>query len=359
MKVLTVVGARPQFIKAAMVSRELALHEEVEEVLVHTGQHFDRNMSEVFFEELGIPSPKVNLGIAGGTHAQMTGRMMVALENAIVEEAPDCVLLYGDTNSTLAGALAAAKLHIPVCHVEAGTRTRSMTNPEEINRVCADHVSSLCLACTEDNLRNLESEGLGERSKWVGDPMLDAFRVFGALAREPQLELLEGGISKAPSKYCYLTCHREENTGNVETFEAVLSAASEIGLPVVFPVHPRNARTVLESNLARKYSGIQFVKPVGYLESIYLVSHASTVITDSGGLQREAFFSGVKCTTVLDFEVWPETMMGNRNVLAKPTKESIAAAARMPQSIDPSYQPFGDGAASRRIADAIIDLPRS
>lgn len=357
-KIMTVVGARPQFIKAAVVSHVLGEIEGVEEEIIHTGQHYDANMSQTFFDELDIPEPKVNLGVSGGTHGQMTARMLEALESQMLERKPDVVLLYGDTNSTLAAALAAAKLHIPMVHVEAGARTRSATNPEEINRICTDHVATRLLACTEDNLENLSKENLAERSEFSGDPMYDAFLHYSASAQAPELaSIVTGRQVPLPSEFYYVTCHREENTGTDEALLGLLDALSSLDAPAVYPVHPRNRAAVCrlaKDNSA--FSSILFVEPVGYLESVYLVNHAKQVVTDSGGLQREAFYAGVKCTTVLDFEVWPETMVDGRNILAKPSKESILAAMGVPQVIDESYQPFGDGRAAERIANCVVEL---
>lgn len=352
-QVLTVVGARPQFIKAAVVSHELE-RRGVDEVLVHTGQHYDYNMSETFFRELNIPEPKVNLGISGGSHGGMTARMLEALEETMAGEAPGCVLLYGDTNSTLAGALAAAKLRIPVVHVEAGTRTRNRGNPEEINRVCTDHVSSRLLACTEGNLANLEREGLGAISSFSGDPMYEAFLGYRELAAKPRLTGIASGevLSVDAGRYYYLTCHREENTRDPEILRRILGAMEELDAPVVYPVHPRNRRAVL-SLIGEGLGNVLAVDPVGYLESVWLTCNAVQVVTDSGGLQREAFFAGVKCTTVLDFEVWPETMVSNRNLLARADGEAILSAMHAPQAVDPTYRPFGDGRASAHIADAL------
>lgn len=354
-QVLTVVGARPQFIKAAVVSHELE-RRGIDEVLVHTGQHYDYNMSETFFRELNIPKPKMNLGISGGSHGSMTARMLEAIEDVMVEERPSCVLLYGDTNSTLAGALSAAKLCIPIVHVEAGTRTHNRSNPEEINRVCTDHVSSRLLACTEGNLANLEREGLGAISSFSGDPMLEAFISYRELAVKPHLTAIACGkdFSVEAGNYYYLTCHREENTRDPETLRGILDAMEALDAPVVYPVHPRNRQTVL-SLVGEGLHNVIAVDPVGYLESVWLTCNAVQIVTDSGGLQREAFFAGVKCTTVLDFEVWPETMVSNRNILAHADKDSILSAMEAPQAIDPSYRPFGDGEASMYIADALQD----
>ena len=353
-RMMTIVGARPQFVKAAMISHEVERRNSIEEVLVHTGQHYDYGMSQAFFDELSIPTPHINLGIAGGTHAQMTARMLVELERVMQDVAPDIVLLYGDTNSTLAGALVAAKLHIPIAHVEAGARTHSMTNPEEINRVCCDHVSTLLLACTQENLSNLHKEGLGERAALVGDPMYDAFCTYLHMSRPPKIEGAAdprtGGFLK---NFYYLTCHREENTKDGNALEEILSAMQELDAPVIYPVHPRNKAAVQTLMDTKKFPNVLACEPIGYLESIWLVSHAKQVITDSGGLQREAFFAGVKCTTVLDFEVWHETMVDNRNLLAQPTRLSIKEAMASPQAIDPAYKPFGDGNAASHILDSI------
>lgn len=358
LKIMTVVGARPQFIKAAVVSHEFAKRDGVTEEIVHTGQHFDENMSRVFFDEMSIPKPAVNLGISGGTHAEMTARMLEALEAQMIEMKPDAVLLYGDTNSTLAGALAAAKLFIPIVHVESGTRTFSKTNPEEINRICTDHMSTKCLACTKISMDNLMNEGLGDRSALVGDPMYDAFLEYSKKAKAPFLEsIIDGKSLDLPASYYYITCHREENTQNSKTLIDILDALEELDSAAIYPVHPRNRATVVKIIEKKNYSNTLFVQPVGYLESLYLTKHAKQIITDSGGLQREAFFAGVKCTTLLDFECWPETMVSNRNILAKPTRESILAAMSAPQSIDENYLPFGKGDAARLIADEVSFTP--
>lgn len=353
--ILTVVGARPQFIKAAVVSHELE-KTDLSEVLVHTGQHFDYNMSGSFFEELQIPEPVVNLNISGGTHAQMTARMLEALERTMVEIAPRIVLLYGDTNSTLAGALAAAKLRIPIVHVEAGARTNSRENPEEINRRCVDHVSTILLACTESGMSFLDKEGLSDCSFFVGDPMYDAFVSHRAKSVRPMLEGLDGSFFEAPDIFYYLTCHREENTQDERNLRGVLNAMQQLDAPVVYPVHPRNKECVQQFVRKGSYDNILFVNPVGYLESIWLVSHAVQVVTDSGGLQREAFFAGVKCTTLFDFVSWPETMLCNRNILAQPNPESILDAMGRKQQIDPHYKPFGDGHAAQKIVSRIQAL---
>ncbi|MCM1044007.1 MAG: UDP-N-acetylglucosamine 2-epimerase (non-hydrolyzing) [Candidatus Gastranaerophilales bacterium] len=353
MKIVTVVGARPQFIKAAVVSH--ILRKEHTEILVHTGQHYDYNMSEQFFEELDIPQPDYNLGISGGTHAEMTGRMMVAIEDALIKEKPDCLLVYGDTNSTLAAALAAAKLHIPVCHVEAGARTHCRTNPEEINRICTDHISTVLMASTQSGMDNLKKEGLTDRSEMVGDPMYDAFLEYSGKVKLEDMELtrLSGEKMTPPDHFYYLTCHREENTAKDENLLEIFKAMEQLDFPVIYPVHPRNKIRAEKLKGQFGFKNIILTQPVGYLESICLVNHAVKVVTDSGGLQREAFFAKKKCVTVLDFVVWPETMIDGRNELSAPIAEEILDKLQREQYVAEDYVPFGDGHAAQKIVDAL------
>lgn len=353
MKIVTVVGARPQFIKAAVVSHEL--RKKHKEVLVHTGQHFDYNMSEQFFRELDIPDPDYNLGISGGTHAQMTGRMMIAIEEVLMKEKPDWLLVYGDTNSTLAAALAAAKLHIKVCHVEAGARVHSMTNPEEINRICTDHVSSLLLASTKSGYDEMAKEGLQDRGLLVGDPMYDAFLEYSSKLKVADIELtlLQGGKSRVPVEFYYLTCHREENTNDDKDLLEIFKATEKLDAPTVYPVHPRNKQRALRLQETYGFSKIILTEPVGYLESACLVKNALKIITDSGGLQREAFYAGKKCVTILNFVCWPETMVDNRNELSRPAAEEIVEKLGHQQTVDELYQPFGDGHSARKIVEAL------
>lgn len=350
MKIVTVAGARPQFIKAAAVSHEL--RKKHTEILVHTGQHFDYNMSGRFFEELDIPQPDYMLGISGGSHACMTGNMMIRIEEVLCREKPDWLLVYGDTNSTLAAALAAAKLYIPVCHVEAGARTHSRTNPEEINRICTDHISALLLACTKSGMDEMKKEGLSGRGYLTGDPMYDVYIKYSEKVKISDLELkaLDSTVSvKIPGKYYYLTCHREENTKNDDNLTEILKAMERLDAPAVYPVHPRNKERVRRLAEKYKFTSLILTEPAGYLESICLLKHAEKVVTDSGGLQREAFFAGKKCVTVLDFVAWPETMVHGRNVLSRPQADEIVRKLNEPQWMDDSYQPFGDGNAAKRI----------
>ena len=357
MRVLTVVGARPQFIKAAVVSH--VLRKKNREILVHTGQHFDYNMSEQFFKELSIPDPDYNLSISGGTHAQMTGKMMIAIEEVLMKEKPDWLLVYGDTNSTLAAALAAAKLHIPVCHVEAGARVHSMTNPEELNRICTDHVSTLLLASTQSGYEEMAKEGLQERGRVVGDPMYDAFLEYSGRMQtnEIQLQLLTGETAAVPEEYYYLTCHREENTNDDQDLLEIFKAMERLESSTIYPVHPRNKQRALRLQEQNRFTKILLTEPVGYLESACLVKHAKKIVTDSGGLQREAFFAGKKCVTILNFVCWPETMVDGRNELSRPNEEEIISKLKNGQKIDESYLPFGDGHAAEKIVNAMESYP--
>ena len=353
MKVLTVVGARPQFIKAAVVSH--VLRKKHTEIMVHTGQHFDYNMSEQFFKELDIPKPDYNLGISGGTHAQMTGRMMIAIEEVLINEKPDWLLVYGDTNSTLAAALAAAKLHIPVCHVEAGARTHSLTNPEEINRICTDHVSALLLASTKSGYDEMAKEGLQSKGMIVGDPMFDAFIEYSnrLSLNEISLHVLTGGTAVVPKEFYYLTCHREENTNDDKDLLEIFKATEMLDAPTVYPVHPRNKQRALRLFAQNNFSKLILTEPVGYLESACLVKNAKKIITDSGGLQREAFYAGKKCVTILNFVCWPETMVDDRNELSQPNANEIVEKLAHNQMVDDSYKPFGDGHSAEKIVKAM------
>lgn len=353
MRVVTIVGARPQFIKAAVVSHELRKHHT--EVLVHTGQHFDKNMSETFFEELDIPNPDYNLGISGGSHAVMAAKMMMAMEEVLIKEKPDWLLLYGDTNSTFAAAITAAKLHIPICHVEAGVRCHTLSNPEEINRVCTDHVATRLLACTESSMNELSREGLVEKAMLVGDPMYDAFLKYSTKLRLCEIRLvgLDGKKVLLPTEYYYLTCHREENTIKKDALKSILMAMNMLDYPTVYPVHPRNKKRASEICKKNNLTNVILTEPVGYLESTALVRGAKKIVTDSGGLQREAFFAKKKCVTVLDFVVWPETMVGKRNQLSKPAVDEIIEKLNVSQKIDSEYYPFGDGRSAVRIVNSL------
>lgn len=352
MKIITVVGARPQFIKAAAGSR--VIRKEHQEILIHTGQHFDDNMSAIFFREMGIPEPDYNLGISGGSHAQMTAKMLVGIEEILIKEKPDALLVYGDTNSTLAASLAAVKLHIPVLHVEAGNRLGTLDSPEEVNRITTDHVATLDFCATEDALEKLKREGLGDRSYCVGNIMYDSFLHFADQPWDhPNILGFDGNPVVVPEQYYYMTCHRQENTYSDEPLTEILFAMNSLDNPTIYAVHPRNherAKRIVEK---KRFTNIILTQPVGYSDSVHLIQHAKKIVTDSGGLQCEAFYAGVQCVFVLDFVVWPETMVGNRNQLAKADHMDILEKLSATQTIDPSYQPFGDGHAAEKICNII------
>ena len=356
-KICSVVGARPQFIKLAVVSR--ALRGEFQEVLVHTGQHYDYNMSEVFFQEMDIPEPDYNLGISGGTHGRMTGQMLIKIEEVLIKEQPDMLLVFGDTNSTVAAALAAVKLHIPVCHVEAGNRLESLDNPEEVNRIVTDHVSVLRLACTASCMEFLRREGLEEGAFLTGDPMYDAFRYYTERLDGSELAELQdfsGTPLALPERFYYMTCHRQENTDEDGKLDQIFQAMEAPDAPAVYPVHSRNRERAERLVRERRYRNLLLAQPVGYKCSLSLVNRAEKIVTDSGGLQREAFFAGKPCVTVLDRVLWPETMVNNCNQLARPDKADILDKLRPDVAFDPSYRPFGDGHSAEKIVERIREF---
>jgi UDP-GlcNAc3NAcA epimerase len=326
MKIVTVIGARPQFIKAAVVSRMLRQTPGCTEILVHTGQHYDENMSDVFFQELEIPMPAYHLGVGSGGHGAMTGRMLEAIENVLLETRPDKVLVYGDTNSTLAGALTAAKLHIPVAHVEAGLRSFNRKMPEEINRVVADHLATWLYAPTEAAIANLQNEGIADDKVYlVGDVMYDAALYYGARARSDTLDRF-GLESK---KYVLATIHRAENTDKVSRLRDVFGALSAIAeeMPVVLPLHPRTRAALTREKLLDACSPhLKLLDPLGYLDMVMLEKHASVIATDSGGVQKEAFFHRVPCVTLRDETEWVELVELGWNRLVPPTNAATIQA---------------------------------
>lgn len=358
-KICTVVGARPQFIKLAVVSRVLRKQPEFQEVLIHTGQHYDHNMSDVFFEEMDIPKPDYNLGISGGTHGQMTGRMLEEIEKVFLKEEPDLLLVFGDTNSTMAAALAAVKLHIPVCHVEAGNRLGTFENPEEVNRIVTDHVSSLHLVCTASGVEFLKREGFDASIHLVGDPMFDAFLYYSGRLDGSELKELvdfDGAPVTLPEEFYYMTCHRQENTDTDEKLRNIFDAMEALDAPTVYPVHPRNRQRAARLMQEGSYKKLLLTQPVGYKTSISLVNRAKKIVTDSGGLQREAFFAQKPCVTVFDYVGWPETMKNGCNRLAKPDKVDILSKLSQPVTFDADYRPFGDGHSAEKIVKIIKEF---
>lgn len=323
-RIMTIVGARPQFIKAASLSRAFKDNSKIEEILVHTGQHFDANMSDIFFEELDIPAPKYTLGIQGGLHGQMTGRMMEALESILISEKPNAVLVYGDTNSTLAGALAAVKLHIPVVHVEAGLRSYNRKMPEEINRILTDHVSSILFCPTQTSVNNLKEEGIHKSVYHVGDIMYDA--TLYALAHVKNKDDIQHKLSFLPEKFAFMTVHRAESTESPDILEKIIHFAEKFSkdhdLKIVFPVHPRTRNFMKEyaKNLKNTFLDLD---PLSYFETQYCLSKASYVLTDSGGLQKEAYFHRIPCITLRSETEWVETIEHGWNRLW--TKDTYAS----------------------------------
>jgi UDP-GlcNAc3NAcA epimerase len=354
LRILSIIGARPQFIKAVMVSRELSGLQEFHESILHTGQHFDDNMSRVFFKELGIPQPDYQLGIHGLAHGAMTGRMLEQIENVTLNEKPDLVIVYGDTNSTLAGALAAVKLQVPVAHVEAGLRSFNRSMPEEINRIVADHCSDLLLAPTETAVRNLRTEGIpDDRIVVVGDVMFDAAIYYGAVAEEKSMILTEMRLDKA--SFVLATIHRPGNTDNRQRLTDIFNSLVQIAakLPVVVPLHPRTRQSLSNSSVC--LDGLHVIEPVGYMDMVMLERQASIVVTDSGGVQKESYFHRTPCITVRSETEWVELLESGWNTLAEPSElpDKVHAALDLDTSTmeAPSY--YGDGNAAKRIIAAI------
>ena len=305
MKIITIVGARPQFIKVAPVSEAFKKSGDVQEVLIHTGQHFDKEMSDIFFSELGIAPPDYNLEISGGGHGVMTGLMLQSIEPLLEKERPDCVLVYGDTNSTLAGALAASKLYIPVAHVEAGLRSFNKHMPEEQNRIVTDHLSDMLFAPTDIATQNLFKEGIMEENiHQVGDVMFDAALLFGEKARENS-DILEK-CRVEPGRYILATVHRASNTDDAQCLSAIVDGLEEIAkeFPVILPLHPRTRSAMLENDL--EFHNVKIIEPVGYIDMIALECQAALIATDSGGVQKESYFHGVPCVTLRDETEWVE-----------------------------------------------------
>lgn len=365
MKIVTVLGARPQFVKAAVVSAALSRHEALSECIVHTGQHYDRNMSDVFFEELGLPAPSRHLAVGSASHGFQTARMLEGIEAALLEERPEMVLVYGDTNSTLAGALAAVKLHIPVAHVEAGLRSFNRRMPEEINRVLTDHVSNILFAPTDRAVENLLREGARLDSiHQVGDVMFDASLTFGAKSDESSDILARLGVSS--KSYVLATVHRAENTDDSGRLANIVEGLRQISVrrPVVLPLHPRTRRLLSDHpRLALEDSHIQVIDPVGYLDMLQLEKHARLVMTDSGGVQKEAYFYGVPCVTLRDETEWVELLQIGWNALWPPSAgpERLMAIVDGYEASPPINRPkiYGRGNSAEAIAAVLARNART
>jgi UDP-GlcNAc3NAcA epimerase len=358
MRIVTILGARPQFIKASAFSRAARGHnaqhpqDPVEEIIVHTGQHFDANMSDIFFEELDIPKPHVNLEISGLSHGAMTGRMLEGIESVLVSEKPDVVLIYGDTNSTLAGALAASKLHIPIAHVEAGLRSFNMRMPEEINRILSDRISGFLFCPTTLAVQNLSNEAITNGVYLCGDTMLDVTNFFREKAAST-VDLAQWGVEAG--NYNLATIHREENTNAPERLVSILTALKEISAQcrVVLPLHPRTSQLIDKLGLHHLTEGIKIITPVSYLEMTKLQMNARSIITDSGGVQKEAFFHRVPCITLRDETEWTETVDLGWNTIVGADGDKIREAYSRCSPGSEAGEPYGDGFAAHKILQTL------
>ena len=372
MKIVSIVGARPQFIKCAPVSREL--RKEHEEILVHTGQHYDANMSDIFFEELSISQPDYNLGIGSGDQGEQTGRMLAEIEKVLLKEQPDIVLVYGDTNSTLAGALAAAKLHILVAHVEAGLRSFDKTMPEEINRIITDHLSDFLFCPTQTAVDNLAKEGITEEHGvyLTGDVMVDALQYNLKIAEDKStiIEDLSRDLSIHPNSkpnfpvdlkndgYYVATVHRASNTDSEENLRNIMKAFSALDRPVIFPAHPRTVKCLknygLYENVTSKTSNICLIEPLPYLDMLSLMAHATKILTDSGGIQKEAYILRVPCITLRDNTEWVETVEDGWNVLVGADIDEIRTATGLKNDCIKRNNHFGEGTSAKSIAKRLL-----
>lgn len=355
MKIVTVIGARPQFVKAATISRAILQHnlsseQKIEEIIVHTGQHYDSNMSDVFFEEMEIPQPSYTLNIGGGNHGAMTGRQLEKVEEVLLAEQPDYVLVYGDTNSTLAGALAAAKLHIPVAHVEAGLRSFNMKMPEEVNRILTDQISEFLFCPTQTAVKNLNAEGFSTRPgniHLVGDVMYDAALFYSPKAVKP--------LGVEDTYFALVTIHRADNTDDLDRLSSIISALNEINLttPVICPIHPRTQKVMEQANIKPEFT---LLPPVSYFEMMWLLQNAKLVITDSGGLQKEAYFFEKQCITMRDQTEWVELIEAGVNRLVGADRDKIIDAYQTLSFSTSSGQGlYGDGNAAHEILSIILD----
>ncbi len=360
-KIVTIIGARPQFIKAAMVSRALDKNK-IEEIIVHTGQHYDKNMSDIFFAQLKIPKPKYNLGIGSGSHGKQTGEMLIKIEEVLLKEKPNYVMIYGDTNSTLAGALAASKLLIPVIHIEAGLRSYNMAMPEEQNRILTDHISSILICPTKTAVENLKKEGITQNVYQTGDVMCDSVLYYSKLAEQKincsNIELIPIYEKREIKDWYLTTIHRAENTMDDKNLSEILRVFEKLDKMVIFPVHPRIRKMVDKLRSENRYKNIYFVEPVDYLTMLYLTKNACKVVTDSGGLQKECYILDTPCITIRNQTEWVETLNDGYNILAKPEQEDLYKKITNSQ-IDKSKEKvhyYGNGHASQEIADIIKNI---
>lgn len=352
-KIVSIIGARPQFIKAGAISRKILENTEIEEVLIHTGQHYDSKMSEVFFKELEIPSPKYNLGIGGFSHGVMTGRMIEGIEKILLEEKPNFTLVYGDTDSTLAGALASVKLQIPVIHIEAGLRSFNMQMPEEINRILTDRISSLLFAPTKRAVENLQREGFENFDCEIvcsGDVMYDVALYYKDRAKKPNMVF--------PKEFILCTLHRAENTENLQKMKNIFEALNKISsqILVIMPLHPRTQNKILVNNIQAE--NIYFIEPLGYLEMVWALQNCVMVATDSGGLQKEAYYFKKPCITLREETEWVELLEVGCNCLVGADAEKIYQAFKKMSDINLNFDTllYGNGNASQKILEVIGDF---
>jgi UDP-GlcNAc3NAcA epimerase len=346
-KILTVIGARPQFVKAAVISRLIKgeYSDRFQEVLVHTGQHYDQNMSEVFFDEMRIPKPDINLEIGSGSHGKMTGRMLEQIEEVLLSEKPDYLMVYGDTNSTIAGALAASKLHIPVVHVEAGLRSFNMAMPEEQNRILTDHISSFLFCPTQQAVDNLKKEGITKGVHRTGDIMLDASLYYREIMPESDLVI--------PEDFGLVTLHRAENTDDPKRLESIVQALNSLTTwEFILPLHPRTKKMLEQFNLSFS-EHIRVIDPVGYFDMLRLESHCSCVVTDSGGVQKEAYFFKKPCITMRDQTEWVETVDSGWNTLVGANAERIVKAVKALKTPESYPELYGSGNTGEDILDCL------
>ncbi len=350
MKIITVVGARPQFIKAAAVSN--VIRKKHTEILIHTGQHYDENMSKVFFEELNIPKPHYNLEVGSGNHGLQTGTMLIKLEEIYLKEKPDMVLVYGDTNSTLAGALTASKLLIPVAHVEAGLRSFNMAMPEEQNRILTDHISNKLFAPTETAVNNLHNEGINKEVYNVGDVMYDAVLYFRKVAKEKSTIINKLNLKE--NQYILTTIHRAENTNDINRLKNIIEALNESKAKIVLPMHPRTKKYIESYGLSIG-ENVSVIDPIGYLDMINLEMHAEKIVTDSGGVQKEAFFMKKPCITMRDQTEWVETVENGWNVIVGTDTDKIVQSIKNFKPQREQENIFGDGNAADKILSILTD----
>lgn len=351
MKIITVIGARPQFIKAAAVSNKL--RENNKEVLIHTGQHYDENMSKIFFDELNIPYPDYNLSVGSGGHGKQTGEMLIKLEGIYEKENPDIVMVYGDTNSTLAGALVASKMLIPVIHVEAGLRSFNKTMPEEQNRILTDHISNLLFAPTDTAVKNLESEGIIKNVYNVGDVMFDAIMHFKDVSLKRSKIIDKLNLNN--NEYILTTIHRAENTNDILRLKNIIEALNESDKTIVLPLHPRTRKYINDYSLNIN-NNIKLIEPVGYLDMISLEGNSSKIVTDSGGVQKEAFFMKKPCITMREETEWIETVENGWNILVGTDKDKILDSIVNFMPNKPQKKILGDGNSSEKICRIIEEI---